>query len=479
MSLTLLQRQALAILPKVTGGLSFFFSAATAAYIMLESPHVRKKFYHRLILGMSLSDMSSSISLAMSTWPIPENSGVVYAIGNEASCRAQGFFIQIALSSALYNSSLGFFYLLAVKYGWNDSALRKWRLAFHGIPLGWAIGSAIAALQLDILHSANLWCWIGPNPDGSGPDVNVYRMVLFYGPLWTSIFVVTACLCLVFAYVRDITLKAEAHIQGWMTHQASATTESPTTEFEGYVNSDEDELYHDQGFTEDSIERAPSKQSSVFLESSATDNSEAARVTVKVRKKQKAEIRSFTNRRKEVAYQCLRFAVAFYITWIPITSVRILQIMEKPVPYGLLLTAAALTPMQGLPNLVVFLFPLLKKKWKTLKKVLVQPHPQTPNVNVPERAVVRVRPEEPLVDAENGETPPSETSDEKIANTVFSSFNPHSVRFHPYVQHLSSNNAESNPDLSYIHPEMYMVAARKTAQEPTQHQTDSLSFGSK
>jgi hypothetical protein len=460
MSLTLSQLQALAILPKVTGGLSFFFSAATAAYIMLESPNVRKKFYPRLILGMSLADLSSSIWFAMSTWPIPEDSGVVYAIGNEASCRTQGFFIQFAISSAIYNSSLGFFYLLAVKYGWNDSALRKWRLAFHGIPLVWAMGSAIASLQLDILHSANLWCWIGPNPDGSGPDVNIYRMFLFYGPLWTSIFVVTTCLCLVFAYVRDITLKAEAHIQGWMTYQASATTESPTTddgEFKGYVNSDEDELYHDQGFTEDSIERASSKPSS-----SATDNSEAARVKVKVRKKQMAEIRSFTNRRREVAYQCLRFAVAFYITWIPITSMRILQIMEKPVPYGLLLTAATLTPMQGLPNLVVFLFPLLKKKWKTLKKVLVQPHPQTPNVNVPERAVVC--PEEPLVDAENGETPPSETSDEKIANTVFSSFNPHMAYFHSYVQHLSSSNPESDREASYIHPEMYMVAARKTAQ---------------
>ena len=118
--------------------------------------------------------------------------------------------------------------------------------------------------------------------------------------------------------------------------------------------------------------------------------------------------------------------------------------------------------MQGLPNLVVFLFPLLKKKWKTLKKVFAQPHPQTPNLSVPERAVVR--PEELPLDAENGETPPSETSDEKIANTVFSSFNPHTVRFHPYVQHLSSSIPESDPEASYTHPEMYMVAARKNAQ---------------
>jgi hypothetical protein len=501
MSLTHSQLMALAIVPKVTGGLSFFFSAATAVYIMLESHDVRKKFYHRLMLGMSLADLSSSIWFTMSTWPIPKDSGALYAIGNEASCRVQGFGIQFAISSAIYNSSLGFFYLLAVKYGWKDSALRKWQLAFHGIPLVWAISSAIAALQLDIFHSANLWCWIGPNPDGSGPDVNIYRMAFFYGPLWTSILVVTICLCLVFSYVRDITLKTEAHTQSWMTQQASATTESPTGKIEGYVNSNEDELYRDQGFGEDSIERDRSKVSTVSLENSerhnyeaarvkvqvgkkqkalirsfmnrrsdATDNLEAARVKRKVREKKNEEIRSFTNRRREVAYQCLRFAVAFYITWIPITTVRILQIMETPVPYGLLLSAATLTPFQGLPNLAVFLFPILKKKWKSRKKVLLQPHPQKPKVDVPKRSVVH--PEEPPLDAEtgktppSGETPPSQTSDERIANTVVSSFKPRSLHSDSHVQHLSSNNPESDPEPSYTHPETYKVAARKTAREP-------------
>jgi hypothetical protein len=365
MNFSMAQLRALAILPKVTGGLSFIFSATTAAYVC-RSPKKRGKFYHRLILGMSLADMSSSIWLAMSTWPIPGDTRALYASGNEATCRAQGFFTQAGLSSPIYNSSLSFFYLLAIKYAWRDARLFHWEVVFHGVPIVLGLGTAIAALALDILHSANLWCWIGPNPDGSGPDVDVFRMALFYCPLWIAIIVVSVNLFFVFAYVRGITLKSEEHTKRSMGSLTwPRCTPDRSIKEEVYISADDDELYQDQGFIEENPEKEDTNISVVAMQS-ALESSED--VKSERQKEETVQMLSFAKRRREVAFQCLRFAVAFYITWIPISSVRILQMVEKPVPYGLLLWAAMMTPLQGLPNFFVYLFPLIQNKLRARRE---------------------------------------------------------------------------------------------------------------
>jgi hypothetical protein len=457
------QLRALAILPKVTGGLSLIFSATTAAYVC-KSPKRREKFYHRLILGISLADISSSVWLAMSTWPIPSNSGALYSSGNLATCRAQGFFTQAGISSSIYNSSLSFFYLLAIKYGWREARLFHWEVVFHGVPILFGLGTAITALALDILHSANLWCWIGPNPDGSGPEVTVFRMALFYGPLWIAIIVVIINLFFVFAYVRGITLKSEEHTKRSMASLTWARYNPVrSTKEEDYIRSEDDELYRDQGFIEETkekedtnilvdpmqsalertlktsedvdqsysdqgfIKESPQKedtnisvdatQSALettlkssedidrsikeekyiraeddelyrdqgFIEETpekedtnmSVDSMQSALhtrlrnsgdVESERRKEDTVQMLSFAKRRREVAFQCLRFSVAFFITWIPITSVRILQMVEKPVPYGLLLWGAMMTPLQGLPNFCVYLFPLVQSKLMARRK---------------------------------------------------------------------------------------------------------------
>jgi hypothetical protein len=332
---------------------------------------------------MSLADMSSSIWLAMSTWPIPDHTGAVYASGNEATCQAQGFFTQAGVSSPIYNSSLSFFYLLAVKYAWRDARLFHWEVVFHGVPIVWGLGTAIAALSLDIFHSANLWCWIGPNPDGSGPTVDKFRMALFYCPLWISIIVVSINLFFVFAYVRGITLRSEEHIKRSMASlrseepikrsMASFKTWARYNPVQSIEGVEDDELYRDQGFTQETLEKEDTNISVDAIQSALETTLKSAEDVELERqqerqKEETVQMRSFAKRRREVAFQCLRFAVAFYITWIPISLVRILQMVEKPVPYGLFLWAAMMTPLQGLPNFCVFLFPLVQSRLMARRK---------------------------------------------------------------------------------------------------------------
>lgn len=269
-------------------------------------------------------------------------------------------------------------------------------------------------------------------------------MALFYGPLWTAIIVVTIFLTLLFLYVRDITLKAESHITEWAKHQESVTTETP--DFEGFVNSDEDDLYRDQGFNEESAQVSTNKLSSVARESVTTQDSEAGRI-IKARKKKKAEILSYTKRRRDVANQCLRFSIGFYFTWIPITCVRILQMTEVTVPYALLLAAATVTPLQGLPNMAVFLFPLLKKQLKECRDGRKAPKQDLPPC-----------------DEETGQA--EQTQEQLLANSIFSNFNKRMVYLHSYVQHESSTSS-SDDNLNYVRPEMYMMSASRQSQFST------------
>jgi hypothetical protein len=67
------------------------------------------------------------------------------------------------------------------------------------------------------------------------------------------------------------------------------------------------------------------------------------------------------DRQNKLAWQCLRYAVAFYGAWTPITILRIFQAVHKPIPFILLLFASCCTPLQGLPNFLAYLYPRLVK----------------------------------------------------------------------------------------------------------------------
>jgi hypothetical protein len=196
------QQWALVIAPKVTGFISIVFSALVI-FTVARCKEKRSKTYHRLLFGISCVDVSSSFWLGLSTWPIPEETGIKWASGTTATCVVQGFFTQFGVTSSFYNASLSVFYLLGIKYGWREHHIYKIEPFLHGIPLLWGLVTAIAGIPLTIFNSANLWCWIAPYKD-RGADADLFRWVFFYGPLWIMIFIVTMNVVLIFMHVRKI-----------------------------------------------------------------------------------------------------------------------------------------------------------------------------------------------------------------------------------------------------------------------------------
>ncbi|CAJ1929963.1 unnamed protein product [Cylindrotheca closterium] len=364
-------QEVLEIIPKFTGGLSFVFSLSTAVYIIFFSDDTKKGFYNRLVIGMCFADMLSSLAFFFSTWPMPTDSDAVIAAGNEATCRIQGFFIQYSISSQLYVGSIGAFYLLAIKYGWKERHFAKWGPLFHFVPVGFGLGSSIAVTVLDIIGPANLWCWIAPQDDRPDLAVNLYRMALFYVPLWLAMLFVGVILIFVFLYVRKVTKVAEEHVVKWMPEKS---VKNLSQDAESNDDEEEEEIYCGQELSSDSSEEEENETNEPLDDSGSISSSEDAppeergRVSTIVRNKQKEQIKMYARRRREIAYQCLRFALAFYITWTPLSCVRLLQLFERPVPYGLLVMSVVMTPLQGLPNLLAFLYPMIRKKWKHRKR---------------------------------------------------------------------------------------------------------------
>lgn len=52
--------------------------------------------YNQILFGISFFDLFSSLGLALATLPVPEELGVYGAKGNEATCKVQGFMIQVS-----------------------------------------------------------------------------------------------------------------------------------------------------------------------------------------------------------------------------------------------------------------------------------------------------------------------------------------------------------------------------------------------
>ena len=409
MSLSLRQQQALAIVPKITGLLSATLSGVIAS-VICRDPKKRGKVYQRLILGMSIADVSSSLWLAMSTWPIPQETGILWAVGTVTSCNFQGFFTQFGISSPLYNMSLSVYYLLAVRFGWREERLKSVEVWFHFVPISWALGTAVAGLPLEIFNSANLWCWIADDRIGDrNQSTNIYRWVFFYGPLWLTIIVVTICLCVVFAYVRSVTLRSERHstipssapygttdtanirpqdssdlASSQQVDNENCTAKENDVEVsfripETAERGAQDENGVHNGSTKDTERTERDGKASAQLdgveESTAEDVDETpiekltlsqrfSSAIISLRGRKQTHTRQFAKRRKEVAYQCLRYALAFYWTWIPISLVKILQTAEAKPVYALFFLAAMNTPFQGLPNCLVYLYP----RFNTVRK---------------------------------------------------------------------------------------------------------------
>lgn len=454
------QSRALALIPKFAGTVSMLFSLLIVVTVFRDR-HKRNRTYHRLLCGISFVDISSSFWLGLSTWPIPRDSGVLWAVGNERTCSLQGFFTQFGVASSFYNASLALYFLLVIKYGWQESRIRQIEPFLHAIPLLWGLGTAATGLGMGVLGNATLWCWINA-------QYEMHRWVMFYGPLWLMICLVTLSSVLIYMHVRRLASVSQRFSSRQMRQfSASSIPVGPGKEHRSImVRSDEDRDQvlsglssgmHEEGeitqttisaevpqgvssegqrsspnetktldsslsidieverrsddttslspclgsensvtesrvqFTAQQDRMAPIADDSQRKQNRLIGSSVLSRV-LSQGKRERFKIESYQRRTREVASQCFWYAGAFYINWIALSVIilgaamllsalhlrgyasltlfafclnfqltRLLSATRGELYYPLLLIAVITTPLQGLPNVVVYLGPKYRK----------------------------------------------------------------------------------------------------------------------
>jgi hypothetical protein len=210
---TVVKHAVLAWVPRVSGVLSLLGSG----YIIQDIFRWYRRThsittYHMLMLGMSLFDLSSSIAWMFSTLPVPQNDWVgalgvcklasysfpsdiaidwyplIFlpcfkdgARGNEATCKTQGFFLELGfVGSSTFNVSLTFFYLLSIVYNYPDfktTALRKYLL---GVPTILAL--ALASAGVPHYQSDVIGCLIS-NPFTQESNSGTWRYFIIFSIL--------------------------------------------------------------------------------------------------------------------------------------------------------------------------------------------------------------------------------------------------------------------------------------------------------
>lgn len=146
---------ALVWLPRVMAILSIMGSSFLIYDIMRVRTR-RSKLLYQLLVTLSIFDIVGSIAYAFTSLPIPVEDAIYGAMGNDASCKAQGFFIQIGTIACLINSSLSSYYYLTIIRGLSEDTLKKKRLAFFLPQI--LIGLVFAFAGLPWYYDMLIWC---------------------------------------------------------------------------------------------------------------------------------------------------------------------------------------------------------------------------------------------------------------------------------------------------------------------------------
>ena len=124
----------LKLLPKITGTMSTIGSSYVIIDVLQNPKKRAESSYHRVMVGLSTSDIISSIAWISSGWSLP----VGYlpgAIGSLALCDVIGFFNFLSsVTTPLYNCSLASFYMFQLKHNLPQSKMKEKEKWMHFLP---------------------------------------------------------------------------------------------------------------------------------------------------------------------------------------------------------------------------------------------------------------------------------------------------------------------------------------------------------
>ena len=147
------QEAVLSFLPIPSAILSICGSC-TIIYVALKEKKGRGEWtpYTRLLLGLSISDIIVSATIAGANFLRPRGYSVrYYAFGNDATCSTIGFLNQIGTSAFWYNAMLAIYFVLTARFGYKNSYISQCIEPFmHFISVGYPLMAAAVGSVIEI-----------------------------------------------------------------------------------------------------------------------------------------------------------------------------------------------------------------------------------------------------------------------------------------------------------------------------------------
>ena len=189
-----------------TAALSVFGSASIIVEI-LKDRKKRRLSYHRIMLGLSLYDLMSSIWFFIGAWANETDS--LFSTTSQA-CVASGFFIYLgSIGIPLYNTALAVYFFLTVRWGWREQTVRdRFERYCHIAILILALAFAIPPIPLELYNPYYSFCFVTSTFERG----NTHQAKLFWILHWTIVFgsalCVTSFMVSIFLYVRTVIQKS-------------------------------------------------------------------------------------------------------------------------------------------------------------------------------------------------------------------------------------------------------------------------------
>lgn len=173
----------------------------------------KNNLYNQIITVMALFDIIQAVAIALQDTPVPSDStlGTAETIGNQATCKAQGWAIQFGgLTSLFLNVSLSTYFLLVIVYRSRESQLRKMRKWLLGLPI--LVGFIFAGASLPFITRSLHGCHMTPpnsylmeavGADGFSTSWAPY-LCLYIIPGFSVLIYTTGALIRVFFFVRKV-----------------------------------------------------------------------------------------------------------------------------------------------------------------------------------------------------------------------------------------------------------------------------------
>ena len=293
-------------LPRVLASLSML-SSLYIIYGLIGKKKDREKnlkfWFHRMLLGISCSDVISSFGYFLMDWPFPSEYPVpsfeggpialdplsqefecydllVYMIfypgasGNFTTCTIQGFIIQVGIiGSLLFTSWISLGFLLMVKYNWRDQSLDKLQRVLVPFTFLLAFGSAIFLAAIgQFNYTTPGFCWIGPYPHAfefnglqydeyheeeqvflrGTENFFIYRLV--FGQVWAGValLIIMYSFVVVFFHVRSTMVRNRRYGAGHFRREMSSSRSSSlrgSFRQNGEILSEKEKLVMKKGFS--------------------------------------------------------------------------------------------------------------------------------------------------------------------------------------------------------------------------------------